>query len=108
MTRTPKALTEACRAGTGAFLAFLLTSALFVAPFLAAQQNFGHTHPEGTPQHHHALTTVLGHATVAPTVTSVALSFGVCFFLASLYTSLVLASFRDPAHGVRAPPLLSL
>ena len=104
MLRKNALLREACRAGQGAFFAFLLTSALFAAPFLAAQQDFGHTHPKGTPHHVHALATVLGHVYVAPAVVAVGVSFVVAFLLALPYTSLVLAVFRSPAHGVRAPP----
>ena len=98
------ALNAACRAGRGAFFAFLLTSALFAAPFLAAQEDFGHTHPEGTPPHVHGVSSVLGHTLAAPVVAAVAVLFAVVFVLSLAYTSLVLAPVRTSAHGVRAPP----
>ena len=97
-------LSTACRAGRGAFFAFLLTSALFASPFLAAQQDFGHTHPEGTPPHVHGISSVLGHTSLSPVVTFVVVSFAVVFLLSLAYVSVVLAADRNPAHGVRAPP----
>ena len=104
MKRPNDLLRVACRAGTGAFFAFLLTSALFASPFLAAQQDFGHTHPDGTPPHVHGVSSVLGHVSISPTVTAVAVSFAVIFLLSLAYVSVVLAANRSPAHGVRAPP----
>ncbi len=56
---------RALRAGLTATLAFVLTSALFSAPLLATQHDFGHTHPEGTPHHVHALDAVLGSSVVS-------------------------------------------
>ena len=94
----------ACHAGIGAFFAFLLTSALFAAPFVATQLDFAHTHPEGTPSHVHGLTSVLGYTSLTPAVTAVVLSFTVTFLLAVSYASVVLTVLRNPAHGVRAPP----
>ncbi|ADI14012.1 hypothetical protein [Truepera radiovictrix] len=62
-------LQRALSAGLRALLAFLLTSALFATPVLAAEHDFGHTHPEGTPPHVHTVDAVLGVATLcAPAV----------------------------------------
>lgn len=38
----------------------MLTTALFAAPVLAAEHDYGHAHPEGTPEHVHTLDAVLG------------------------------------------------
>lgn len=49
----------AARAGTAALLGTSLLLLFILAPYLAAEAHVGHTHPEGTPEHVHALRTVL-------------------------------------------------
>jgi hypothetical protein len=57
-------LQHALRAGLKTLLSVLLTSALFAAPVLAAEHDYGHSHPEGTPPHVHTIDAVLGVATL--------------------------------------------
>jgi len=50
---------HAVRAGMGALLGTSLLLLFVLAPYLAAETHVGHTHPEGTPEHVHALQTVI-------------------------------------------------
>lgn len=61
-------LTDALQVGRRTFVAVLLTSALFAAPFAAAQRDFAHQHPAGTPDHVHTVTSVLVVAQAATPV----------------------------------------
>ena len=94
----------AVEAGAATLVAFVLTTALFVSPLLAAHGNFGHTHPAGTPAHTHPISSVLGPALgVSPTTVTPSL---LLYFFASVNTpQFVLSTLSDPANGIRAPPL---
>ena len=58
---------HALQAGLHASLALLAFYALATTPVVAAHINFGHQHADGTPEHTHALHTILPGAFTAPT-----------------------------------------
>ena len=94
----------ALKAGVATLVAFVLTTALFVSPLLAAHGDFGHTHPAGTPGHVHALSSVLTPAPTVPTTTVVSPA-ALSFFFTTSIPSFVFSLHADPANGIRAPPL---
>lgn len=97
------ALLNARKAGFHTFLAFWLTSALFVSPLLAGHQAFAHIHPQGTPYHVHALNALLSSEGAISQETIV--TFNLLFLLSfskiqPLYTPALSTGFLT-----RAPPL---
>ncbi len=52
-------VTLAVRAGSAALVATALLVLFVLAPYLAAESHVGHAHPEGAPEHVHALQTVV-------------------------------------------------
>ena len=86
-----------------AFLAFLLTSALFVAPSVAAHQDFAHAHPEDTPHHVHSVSGMLGVTVVTAPLELVVVA-AVVFTLAAPLPGPVSAVRVEGALNIRAPP----
>lgn len=93
---------QALRAGVRAFIAFVLTSALFVAPYLT-YDNFGHSHPKNTPAHAHSMVSVLGQINNARVET--ALPVTVIWFVLRVHTNSVRPLTPAlTAHTIRGPP----
>lgn len=95
-------LAEGLRLWLTVFTAALLTTALLAAPKLAGEGDFGHVHPEGTPEHVHNLSGVLGSAlqVTPPVATEAALSL-VCLLEPVCLERGIRLSTRQQA---RAPP----
>jgi len=93
---------RALQAGLHTLLAFVLTSALFAAPLLAAQTNFGHTHPDGAPHHVHAVDAVLGAGALTSPAASVPLALQTGEVRRGSPISPLLAP--ETTHRGRAPP----
>ena len=94
------------RTAVALLLPAVLVSALFAAPLVATHLDFNHTHPEGTEPHVHDIDTVLITAVIAPIV-SVTTVFGMVAMLLLRVPALAFRPRVDPAHPVRAPPLLT-
>ena len=68
MTRFGARFREALGAGSFTLLLGILCTATLAAPQLSTVQDFGHTHPHGTPHHLHPLAMIFGGTLpVAPT-----------------------------------------
>lgn len=89
------------------FLAFLLTSALFVAPCLAAHGDFAHTHPENTPHHVHSVSGMLSVTLTTAPLELVAAAV-VLYTLSLLRSSPLPSGSAAGANGIRAPPVAAL
>jgi hypothetical protein len=94
---------EAWRLVSSILLAFLLTSALFVAPFVATHGDFAHTHPEDTPRHVHSVSGMLSVTLTAAPLELVAVAV-VLYTLSLLRSSSLLSGPVAGANGIRAPP----
>ncbi|MDZ7703597.1 MAG: hypothetical protein U5L04_03820 [Trueperaceae bacterium] len=93
----------AWRLGAATCVAAFLTSALFVAPLLASQTDFGHVHPDGVTPHLHDLTAVLVSGPVPSVVVGLALLCSAAP-LASAAPSQTVSPAWPRCFTSRAPP----
>ncbi len=85
------------------FASWLLTTALFLAPYLAGRHDFGHSHPESMPEHVHSIEAVLGAALEVAPVTPREDSLGLVLVIA-LYAVILPAVGLPDDRLARAPP----
>ncbi|MDQ3398524.1 MAG: hypothetical protein M3511_12295 [Deinococcota bacterium] len=85
------------------FCACTLTISLFLAPYLASHHDFGHHHPEGTPEHVHTVSAVLGSAT-APAAPLTLTPWLTVVFLVSLPNAPWVQAALNGVQQARAPP----
>lgn len=83
------------RAAHAGLCTFWLLAALMAAPLLAQAQDFGHHHPEGTPDHVHPLDMVLVVSPVAALATGPSTAWAVV-------TTVSVAVVNAPGQAPRA------
>lgn len=86
------------------YLVMVLTSSLLVAPWVAAELDFGHWHPEDEPAHVHDLTGIL---TGAATAAQVSVSMALVPFspISAKPLDRPADGVLDPSRAIRAPPI---
>jgi len=96
-------LGAALRAGRVTLFLSLLCAATLAAPRLAAEPDFGHTHPHGSEQHLHPFKLVLGYG--ESTAPAAALEPDLPVSLAAHHVALPWVSAAAGSHHhSRAPP----
>ena len=85
-----------------AFLTFVLTSALFGLPCLAASYDFAHRHAGGSLEHFHNPSTIFSFIPIPTVFLKICLAACVCIIL--LWGSIVLRYLPNRATYIRGPP----
>ena len=85
------------------WLVLVLTSSLLVTPWVAAGLDFGHSHPDGTPAHVHAVSGILTGAITAAFVALASVAPAAVWTAPRSGTSLP-ERVLQPGRPIRAPP----
>ena len=95
------------RIGFALYVVLLLLVALFFAPWLAEEQNFGHSHPEGTKHHFHSIKAVLGSSVQAITITITVIWVVLWLLVLPKPNKHLPLMFKD-SNFARAPPQITI
>ena len=98
-------LRNAFQAGLTAHVVTTFALAFLLSPLLAAHIDFGHVHPDNTPAHVHAVTSLFG-LTTTPSDIELEFGWGSSLAVLTLVTALYVDKPQLSPVGSRAPPVI--